>query len=99
MSYRYTNKDIQSALTALNVRAGFAPGTNLWSQVDGRQVCQVGYYHTWADGYGVKLVKTTNDRGGHRSMFKEYPKTKRELYNMIWSFIHGLDEGGNAHAG
>lgn len=92
MSYSYTKKDIKDALSALNRRAGFPPETTLWQEIDGKQVSKVGFYHDWYDG-GMKLVKTINDRGGHRTVIKLTAKSKREFYNLIWAYIAGLDEG------
>lgn len=91
MSYRFTKKDVQSALTALNRRAGFSEDTTLWQTVQGVQVSAVGFYHLWHDAVGLKLVQTVNDRGGHRSVLKLQAKSKREFYNLVWAYIGGLD--------
>ncbi len=91
MSYSFTKKDIEDAIGALNRRAGFEPETTLWETVDGKQVSKVGFYHSWYDG-GLKLVCTTNNRGGHRSVLKLQANTKREFYNLIWAYIAGLDD-------
>ncbi len=91
MSYTYTKKDIQDAITALNRRSGFSPEDQLWDSVDGKQVSKVGFYHSWYDS-GLKLVKTVNDRGGHRSVLKLTAKSKREFYNLVWAYIAGLDD-------
>ena len=96
MSYTFTNKDIEDAIGALNRRNGFLPGTKLWEEVDGRQVSKVGFYHSWYDG-GMKLVCTTNNRGGHRSVLKLQAKSKREFYNLIWAYITGLDDATPRH--
>lgn len=92
MSYRYSKKDIKDALNALNRRAGFAPDTPLWETFEGKQFSKVGFYHDWYDD-GLKLVKTINEHGGHRTVLKLRAKTKREFYNLIWAYIAGLDEG------
>ena len=91
MSYTFTKKDIQDAIDALNRRAGFLPDTKLWETVEGKQVSKVGFYHSWYDA-GLKLVCTTNDRGGHRSVLKLQTTSKREFYNLIWAYIAGLDD-------
>lgn len=97
MSYTYTKKDIQDGVDALNRRCGFEPESKLWSTIDGKQVSQVGYYHTWNNGSGLQLVQTVNDRGGHRTVLKLTARNKRELYNLIWAYIAGLDDGRDAH--
>jgi len=97
VSYTYTNKDVQDAIDALNRRVGFPDGTKLWEDVDGKQVSQVGFYHSWYDD-GLKLVCTTNNRGGHRFVLKLRAKSKREFYNLIWAYIAGLDNATHGEA-
>jgi hypothetical protein len=91
MSYIFTKKDIDAVISALNRRNGFLPGTKLWEEIDGQQVSKVGFYHSWYDG-GMKLVCTTNNRGGHRSVLKLQAKSKREFYNLICAYTAGLDD-------
>jgi hypothetical protein len=96
--YYYTKKDVVDALDALNRRVGFPPGTKLWETLEGKQVSKVGFYHDWYDN-GLKLVKTINDKGGHRTVLKLSAKSKREFYNLIWAYIAGLDEGRDPDVG
>lgn len=96
MSHTFTKEDVQAAINALNRRNGFPPGAKLWETIDGKQVSKVGFYHSWYDG-GMKLVCTTNDRGGHRSVLKLQAKSKREFYNLIWAYIAGLDDATPRH--
>jgi hypothetical protein len=98
MAYRYTDKDLESAVRGLNIIAGFtleeayAP---IWTQTEeGQNRAMVGRYYVSAAYGGWKLVQIVSEAGAERSLTDGYG-TKREVYHLIHAYREGMAASGD----
>jgi hypothetical protein len=98
MAYRYTDKDLESAVRGLNIIAGFtleeayAP---IWTQTEeGQNRAMVGRYYVSAAYGGWKLVQIVSEAGAERSITDGYG-TKREVYHLIHAYREGMAASGD----
>jgi hypothetical protein len=98
MAYRYTDKDLESAVRGLNIIAGFtleeayAP---IWTQTEeGQNRAMVGRYYVSGAYGGWKLVQIVSEAGAERSITDGYG-TKREVYHLIHAYREGMAASGD----
>ena len=95
MAYRYTDKDLESAVRGLNIIAGFTPeeaDAPIWTQTEeGQNRAMVGRYHIWGGYGGVQLAQIVNEGGGIRTLTGI--GTKREVYHLIHAYREGMGTG------
>ena len=86
---RIKNSDLEQACTVLNNMTGNP--TEPWTRTDGRNVANVGNYHLAGAYGGWKLVQMMTTGGGIRDIFRRGYRTKRELYDLIYAYMDGID--------
>jgi hypothetical protein len=88
---KITMRDLEGAVKRLNalVKANPAPYT-----VEGYKVsANVGTYYLSGAYGGHKLERMATSGGGTCDPLRSGYCSKKELYNLIWSFIYGIEEG------
>lgn len=77
---RITMKDLEKTLKKINEAKGF----------NNPKYSEVGSYSLDGAYGGWKLVKFVNNKGGEENITHSYC-SKRELYNMMQSFLNGIN--------
>ena len=88
MKTRITDSMLEACIRRLNELTG-SPLTP-WSQVDGRNVANVGNFHLSGAYGGVCVHRMHSTSGGVTTPIISYHTTKRELYDRINSFMDGI---------
>lgn len=85
---RYTKKDLENLIDRINIAAKTPMETYI--KKENKYIAQVGNYHLdWAYG-GVRLVQIQNESGGISLPANHGFLSKRETYNILYSFLAGL---------
>lgn len=88
MTNRITDSMLEARIRRLNELTG-SPLTP-WSQIDGKNVANVGNFHLSCAYGGVCLHRMSNKSGGVSTPLVSYHTTKRDLYDRINSFMDGI---------
>lgn len=88
MTNRITDSMLEARIRRLNELTG-SPLTP-WSQIDGKNVANVGNFHLSCSYDGVCLHRMSNKSGGVSTPLVSYHTTKRDLYDRINSFMDGI---------
>lgn len=64
-----------------------------YSQIDGKLVANIGCYHIDQAYGGVELVQMQTAGGGVRDVLRSGHVSKRELRDLMFAYIVGLDDG------
>ena len=97
MGYRYTQRDVDSAVRGLNRVAGFTEediNRPIYERRDDDSGgAMVGRYYVEGAYGGWKLVQITNAGGGTRDVLSVGYTTKRELYHLTHAYRMGIEAG------
>lgn len=87
---RISKRDLEATVDRLNIAAG-TPCTPYTKVADGKFRANPGNYHLdWAYG-GVKFVRMENEGGGISNPTHMGFESKKVCYDMLHSFIAGLN--------
>lgn len=90
MASRITEKMLENLVSEINHLTG-SPNTPYSRDQNGKLRGNIGNYHlSYAYG-GVNLHRMSNESGGINCPISSGYKTKRELYEMMHSFIRGIE--------
>jgi len=92
MTARITVTTLRAVCDTLNRRAGFPEGTKLWRRVGDRNVATIGMYYIDGAYGGWALHKMHNESGGISDPFSHGHMPARELYQLMWAYMEGLEE-------
>lgn len=88
---RVTNTDLQAIVDRIN-RLTDSPMHSYVKDDSGKYKAQIGNYHLSFAYGGVSLHRMTNDAGGVTDVLSCGHVSKRELSQMMFSYIYGLME-------
>jgi hypothetical protein len=89
MSQRITVKDLEFLCERLNEETN-SPKDSYTVGQDKRLKANVGNYHLSRAYGGVKLVRMSNEGGGVSEPISMGYETKKDAYNLILAFLHGI---------
>ena len=87
---KITMRDLEGAVSTLNRITGQAPEPYTKTGAC-EHVANVGNYHLDGAYGGWKLNQMDNENGGARDVLSAGYVPKRELYNLVWAFIKGIE--------
>jgi hypothetical protein len=85
---RITERDLENVITRLN-KITNSPETT-YRKENGKLISNVGNYHLSGAYGGWKLERICNEQGGVTTPIHSGYVSKRELYNLIHSYINGV---------
>jgi hypothetical protein len=88
---KITKSDIDGVVKRLNIltKASLEPYTRA---EDGKFHSNIGTYYVGGAYGGWKLERIVSDSGACSDPLRLGYVTKKELYNLIWAYIHGIEE-------
>lgn len=87
---RITQAHLQALVDRLN-RITNSPAEPYTKGEDGRYHANIGNYHLSGAYGGVNLVRMHNENGGISCPINHGHVPKRELYNLLYAFIRGVE--------
>lgn len=88
---RITVKNLEAVVARINRLTG-SPVASYLRDADGKLHAQIGNYHLDGAYGGYGLHRMVNEGGGIEAVISGY-RPKRELYDMLFVFISGLETG------
>lgn len=89
MTTRITTAQLETLIARLN-RITNSPETP-WTRVDGRHVANIGNYHLSGAYGGVCVHRMANTSGGVSSPIVGHHVPKRELFELLYAYIRGIE--------
>lgn len=96
MSDRVTNADLEAACKRINRTVNGTDETPLWRRIHDLEeapinVASIGVYYVDGAYGGVALYRITSEGGGCTDVFNVGHVPKRELRNLMFAYLEGID--------
>ena len=91
MQHRVTQSHLQAVVDRIN-RITQSPMVPYAKDADGKHIAQIGNYHLSGAYGGVCLHRMQNDGGGVSSPLSSGHITNRQLLDLMYAYIQGLNE-------